>query len=160
MKSFSNYRKWEVYELHPKSIVRDVKKLGSNLLLVEGELILEKPDNIPDYFKELIITSKRRVIAHLEGTLPANQISIDQTIEKLFRYWRDIPQPGTEVIQAWVDREPETFDLLSALSIELAENGWSDVNESFIPYETEKSKELAERLYTKAIDWKKRGATS
>lgn len=146
--------------MHPKNIVRDVEKLGSNLLLVEGELILEKPDNIPDYFKEMIITSKRRVIDYLEGTLQDNQIAIDQTIDKLFRHWRDIPQPGTEIIQAWVDREPETFDLLSSLSIELAENGWVDVNESFIPYETDKSKELAEQLYNKAINWKKRGAAS
>lgn len=143
--------------MHPKKIIEDVLSYGSEIVMENGEIFLKNPDNIPWEIQEYISSQKKRLIAYLKGEYQDKQAAIDQTIEKLFIYWRDIPQPGTEIIQHWLDREPETFDLLSELSIELAKKGWNDPNESFVPYETERSVVLAAQIYAKAIDFMNRG---
>lgn len=137
--------------MHPKNIINDVKKYGSNLVLVDGELVLENPENIGWEIEEFIVSHKSRLIDFLNGKNMDKQYAIDQTIKKMFLWWRGIEQPGSRTIQFWTVSEPKSIGLLLELSIELDKNGWKDPSVSYIPHETKRSKEITDELYESAI---------
>lgn len=137
--------------MHPKSIVENTRKYGSDLLLDNGELFLKNPENIPWEIEEFIVSHKQRIVDYLNGRFTERQHAIDQTIEKMFLWWRGIEQPGSKTIHYWTVSEPESIGLLYELSAELAKQGWKDPNEPYFPYETERSRKIAEELYDSAV---------
>lgn len=137
--------------MHPKVIVENTQKYGSDLLLDNGELFLKNPENIPWEIEEFIVSHKQRLVDYLNGKFTERQHAIDQTIEKMFLWWRGIEQPGSKTIQYWTVSVPESIGLLYELSAELAKQGWKNPDEPYFPYETERSREIAEELYDSAV---------
>jgi len=137
--------------MHTKDIVKQVEELGGKLLIVEGNLTLENPDKIGWEIEEYIVSHKSRIVDYLNGENMDKQFAVDQTISKMFLWWQGIKQPGSQTIQFWTISEPDSIGLLLEMSIELANNGWADPKKSYIPHETERSKEIANELYNSAI---------
>lgn len=137
--------------MHPKSIIKDVENYGSKLTLSDGNLILENPEKVGWEIEEFIVSHKSRLIDYLNGKNMDKQYGIDQTITKMFLWWRGIKQPGSQTIQFWTISEPDSIGLLLELSIELAQNGWNDPKKSYIPHETKRSAEITNELYESAI---------
>ncbi len=138
-------------KMHPKNIVEDVEEYDSKLLLENGELVLESPEKVGWEIEEFIVSHKSRIIDYLSGKDMDKQHAVDQTVAKIFLWWQGVKQPGDKTIHFWTVSEPDSIGLLLELSIELAQNGWKNPKESYIPYETERSKEIANELYESAI---------
>lgn len=142
--------------MHPAKIIEEIATYSAEIKMTNEGLILTNHEDVPNEFVELIQEYKPRLIDYLNGDYSKSQYAIDITINKALLHWCE--KETNESIHLWMTNVPDVCDLLYDLTAELAKNGWNDINNAYYPYETERSRQLADELYKSALAYSKKGA--
>jgi hypothetical protein len=97
-----------------------------------------------------------------------------QSIDEWFKSWKDASAEKltlmkmvhqscgwlhNEKLNDWLCAEEDSLDMFYDWLVVLAENGWKDIYEDYRQYENDKSNEMAQELYKRAVAHAKKEVT-
>lgn len=135
--------------MHPKQICDDFWKMGSPLILEDGGLYIEKPENVYPELEEFAKLNKRRIVQYLKGEYDH---SIPQTIDKIVDFMLGNDNPS---INAWLQQDYESVDRIMTLLKMFWDNGWTDFNKSIANFETAETDKLSKEIFDRAMSLQK-----
>lgn len=118
----------------------------------DGEIKLSNHNNVP---REVLVAAE----------------PIFDEIKQWFHSWKDAtPVEVTlwkalslycgwqrnEAITKWLEADESSMFLLHDWTVELAKNGWSDVYDDYRQYQNDKTNEMAQEFFKRAVAYKKR----
>ncbi|WP_040596724.1 hypothetical protein [Parvimonas micra] len=143
--------------MHPKKICDAVASMGARLFLDGNNLYIENPEKIYPELEDFIKSYKPWIVKYLKGEYTKHEHAINETVEKIINFYRGIEQPGNSKINDWLNKDYESTKDCMTLFVLLSENGWTS-NEPIASYESVDTDELTQKLYSKAINFFKKGA--
>lgn len=137
--------------MHPRQICKDVESMGAKLVLDEGDLFIEKPENVYSEIVDFIKGHKVRIIKYLNGSYTDKEHAVRQTIDKIVEFYRN-DCPVDSKINNWLQNDEEALGMLLVLWRELYEAGWS-YEEPIANYENGQTDKLSQEIFERAMSF-------
>lgn len=144
--------------MHPKHICADIQSMGAKLVLDGEELFIEQPEKIAPEIIDFVKSHKSRIIAYLKGSYSDKEHNIRQTIDKIINFYVGIEQDMNGKINDWLNHDEDAIKMIMELTVELSNNGWSNVKTSIANYENETTDKLSQEIFNRAMAYFKKGA--
>lgn len=138
-------------------VLSDIWKSGAEMnLLDSGEIELKHHEKVPAE----VMKAAEQVFPQIEEWFRSwkNASPVEITIRKalhLFMGWE-----RNDKLNKWLCDDKESLFLLHDWTIVLAENGWKDIYVDYRQFENDKSREMAQTFYERAMAYAKGVATS
>lgn len=143
--------------MHPKKICDAVASMGARLVLDGNDLYIENPEKIYPELEDFIKSYKPWIIRYLKGEYTKQEHAINQTVEKIIDFYRNIDQRSNSQINIWLNTDYESLEKVMNLFVLLSENGWS-ANEPIANYESVETDRLVKEIFDAAMKFFKKGA--
>ncbi|PFQ42801.1 hypothetical protein COK05_24440 [Bacillus cereus] len=137
-------------------IISSIWKSGANIYLdpKDNRIGITRQNLIPAEVMQAAEKNFNGIDAWFKSWKDANNEKV--TILKIF--YQFCGWQHNQKLNEWLIVDEESLQMFYEWTIVLANNGWTDMYEDYRPFESDKSNEIARKIYERAVLYAKRGA--